>query len=67
MVLDTHLLISVLTPFGTEGGRKYCPHLFLEGEETRLIFLVKVCTHLSGYTESYCTLHETGLPSLLGL
>jgi hypothetical protein len=37
-VLDTHLLISVLTPFGTEGGRKYRPYLYLEDEETRPYF-----------------------------
>jgi len=38
VLLDTHVLISVLTPFGMEGGRKYCHHLFLEDEETSPYF-----------------------------
>ena len=33
-MMDTHLLITVLTLFGTE----YCPHLCLEDEETRPYF-----------------------------
>ena len=40
-MLETYLLISVLTPFGTEGGEKYCLHLHLEDEETRPYFYLE--------------------------
>ena len=66
VVLDTHLLISVLTPFDTARGRKYCPHLCLEEEETKPYFspeslFPSVCLHrvspIAHYTKQVCLLY----------